>query len=1045
MKPLFRSLDPWHSRCCQKITWYRLWHERPYALFLHWLTLFLVVLVSFISFLSVLTIKPKTAKAVLSSYTLSGITSPSSTHQGFNAESSARPPGGLTISGETEFSSANYSDAASSNDSRVQTNNFTFNSYPAARFRFKINENVLTISKIDVLWEGWGCKGETCGGSFEAELYIWNANSSAWEQVGSHTNSEDQNIAKSYTNGLNNYLDSDNYLYLVALGPKRTTYMFPNWLYTDFVKVDITYSANQAPAATAPSGISQATNGTGILSFQTQISDSNAHTTKLKAEFSDDNGSSYKDPELSSVSASAGSPSLSNGSVYQISNISTSSDNTLTIRFDTKSSNNQGGAISQGSNFKVRLTPNDNIEDGSPATSATFSIDNQAPTGLSNQSPSNGATGQSASPVLIADAVSDLSSVTYQFQLCSDSNFNQNCQNSSYQSSRQWTSSSLSNNTRYYWRYRAKDGLGNESGFGSSTYFTTQASNTNTNDNGNNDATDNNENQTLPAAPSLLDGQGKSESEITWNFIDNSSNETGFKLHDDNHRVLATVGANTSSIIEKGLSANTQYSRHLHALNSQGDSAASSAKQAGTLTKAPRNLIATTGKTEAEGYFIELKWEAPDKGADQYQIYSSANNFGSALVKTNQLTYKDRQLKAKTKYTYRLFGLNASGEEGLNYAEVTITSSEQATTARGETKEKKIEEKNPDSVEQALKNTASVLADTSPALAKFLTTIVTFKSRQEVKNLARKVATPSAAVTAGLGSIGVAAHLPATVSSLYFNLLRLLAVGILPLRRRSKPWGRVVDRASNQPISGAVVRIFETQLNKLKETQTTDDLGRFGFLVKPGQYFVTVDKPGYTFQQELGKTRSALAGIYQGGIIDIKEAGTLNMTVFLDPQSKSLPKLLAWRLRLINYLLTLLEHLNGLFLFVGGALAVFAYFIIASGYNLFILLLYLVLLGLRLSLGRNVQRPYGKVYDVRSKKGLNLAIVRLYDTRQGVLRATKVTDNLGRFTFLISPGSYYLVVAASDFKTQTTKPFVLKQRESAVNLAIGLLPAAGGI
>lgn len=1039
MKPLLRSLDPWHSRCCQKITWYRAWHERPYALFLHYLALFLAILVAFISFLSVLTIKPKTAKAVLSSYTLSGITSPSSTHQGFRgAESSTRPPAGLTIAGEGEFDTTTYAEATSSDDSRVQTGNVTLNNYPAMRFRFKINENVLTISQIAVLWEGFGCKGEICGGVFEAYLYIWNANSSAWEQVGSHTNSQDQNITKSYTSNISHYLDSNNYLYLVALGPERTMAMFPDWLYTDFVKADITYNTNQTPAASTPSTISQATDNTGIVSFQTQISDGNSNTTKLKMEFSDNGGSSYKDPELSSISASIGSPGLSNSSPYQISGISTSSANTLTIRWDTKSSSNQGGSITDGSQYKIRLTPNDGIDDGSTVASANFSIDNQAPTGLANQSPSNAAIGQSTSSTLIATAASDLSSITYQFQLCSDSSFSQNCQSSSYQVSRQWPPSSLSLNTRYYWRYLAKDGFSNESGYSSSTYFTTQASDTNTNGGGDDNT---NNNQSAPTSPSLLDGQGKKESEIIWNFIDNSNNETGFALHDDNHKTLATTGANTSTVIEDNLTANTKYSRHLHALNSQGESVASSAKQAITLTKAPRNLIATTGKTEAEGYFLELKWEAPDKGADQYQIYSSTNNFGSALVKTNQLTYKDRQLKAKTKYTYRVFSLNATGTEGLGYAEVAITTTEQTTQARGETKEKKQEQKGPDAVEQALKNTATVLADTSPSLAKLITNIMAFKSTAEVKKLAEKVAMPSAAITAGLSGLGVAAHLPVTVSSLYFNLLRLLAVGIVPIKRKTKPWGKVVDRVSNQPIAGAVVRIFETQLNKLKETQTTDDVGRFGFLVKPGQYFITVDKPGYTFRQELGKTRSILAGLYQGGIIEIKQAGTLNLMVFLDPQSKALPKLLAWRLRVVNYLLTLLENFNGLFLFIGVVLAIFAYFIIASGYNLLILILYLVLLVLRVGLGRNVQRPYGKVYDVRSKKGLSLAIVRLYDTRQGVLRATKVTDNLGRFTFLVNPGSYYLVVAASDFKTQTTKPFVLKQRESAVNLAVGLVPA----
>jgi hypothetical protein len=63
--------------------------------------------------------------------------------------------------------------------------------------------------------------------------------------------------------------------------------------------------------------------------------------------------------------------------------------------------------------------------------------------------------------------------------------------------------------------------------------------------------------------------------------------------------------------------------------------------------------------------------------------------------------------------------------------------------------------------------------------------------------------------------------------------------------RRPKSWGMVYERKSRAPVPRAVARIFETEYNKLLESQVTDMKGRYSFLVGQNKYYVTFSKPGF--------------------------------------------------------------------------------------------------------------------------------------------------------------------------------------------------------
>ncbi len=73
-----------------------------------------------------------------------------------------------------------------------------------------------------------------------------------------------------------------------------------------------------------------------------------------------------------------------------------------------------------------------------------------------------------------------------------------------------------------------------------------------------------------------------------------------------------------------------------------------------------------------------------------------------------------------------------------------------------------------------------------------------------------------------------------------FFLFRYLAYG-----RQYKNWATIKAVDSKEPLSQAIVRVFDTKFNKLLDWRVTDGKGRYSFLVGDGEYYITVEKQGY--------------------------------------------------------------------------------------------------------------------------------------------------------------------------------------------------------
>ncbi len=307
-----------------------------------------------------------------------------------------------------------------------------------------------------------------------------------------------------------------------------------------------------------------------------------------------------------------------------------------------------------------------------------------------------------------------------------------------------------------------------------------------------------------------------------------------------------------------------------------------------------------------------------------------------------------------------------------------------------------------------------------------------------------------APILAGLAALNLLLAVAAT--SWYPFLLRIFLEPIqILLRRKGKSWGVVYDSLTKQPIDLAIVRLYHADNNKLAGTRVTDRRGRYGFLVQPGEYYLTATKRDIEFPSRLlGQVNfdDNYPNLDYGKKFKITRASFIHKNIPVDSTKDASSKVKSTKQLISLHFKKTIHNVVAYFGVISGLLA---YVYTRSNFVLVLLVLHLIvfLFFRRLARGPLI-RPWGVVYDQGSRRALSHSVVRIFDTKYQRMLEQQVTDRQGRFGFLVGRAEYRLDAVKTNYVFPAQKksrardylggPIKLPENKAIVVADIPMLP-----
>ncbi|MFA6908550.1 MAG: carboxypeptidase regulatory-like domain-containing protein [Patescibacteria group bacterium] len=326
------------------------------------------------------------------------------------------------------------------------------------------------------------------------------------------------------------------------------------------------------------------------------------------------------------------------------------------------------------------------------------------------------------------------------------------------------------------------------------------------------------------------------------------------------------------------------------------------------------------------------------------------------------------------------------------------------------------------------------IVDSVPDIVNTITQPITdivqdLRNDEGVVSTTEDVVQPISRAATAISVATAVSTLPISLGNLLLSLLRFLYVFFSPilLRKGKHAWGRVIDGLTRKPIRGVSVRIFASEFHKLKEVQTTDIFGRFGFLVEPGMYSISAEKQGYHFPSTLLRDED----VYAGGDITVTETNKskINVTIVLDPDTQFVSHRKLIVRRMLDRMLLVFDRVNWPLLVVSISVSLWSAVVVPGTLNTLILTLNALLVVLKTIRSRKALRSYGTITDEVTHAPLGLAVVRIFNAQTSAVVATRITNTQGRFSALVPPGAYYLIVTKPPYSVVKTRVYTLSRAE----------------
>jgi uncharacterized repeat protein (TIGR01451 family) len=302
--------------------------------------------------------------------------------------------------------------------------------------------------------------------------------------------------------------------------------------------------------------------------------------------------------------------------------------------------------------------------------------------------------------------------------------------------------------------------------------------------------------------------------------------------------------------------------------------------------------------------------------------------------------------------------------------------------------------------------------------------------------------TSQSVVTPALVTVAVINTAPAfaTASLNFWSFLHFLFVEplLILFRKKRKNWGVVYDSLTKMPISLALVRLYRKEDRRLVQTRVTDREGRYLIMVKdPGLYYLEVTKPNYDYPSKILSTEkmdTKYLDLYHGEELNIQDKeASISANIPLDVRDVKVKPISA----VIRSFA--LQNLKNVISYVGLILALLVLIIYPSIITILALVFHLIFYVIfKKLLVPAKPKGWGIVYDEQNKQALNNVVVRLFDIKFNKLLETQLTDNKGRYAFLVGKNVYQMMLEKDGYQSKEVKPVDLTAAEQLVNLDVAL-------
>ncbi len=740
------------------------------------------------------------------------------------------------------------------------------------------------------------------------------------------------------------------------------------------------------PTATAPTSITQANNASGYVTFTTAIADEDGDPTRARIQYSIDGEHWYK-PWLVRAEVNVGSVDLENRQGYQVgtrNGIDTdlATTITLTLTWDTKSSENTGGPIvGDLGDILLRVLPRDAREIGVPAVSKKFRVDNAAPTGVTLHVDSLTDT----TATLSWKKPTDSSGVRYELYYGTDRTAVLDKQATLWTGTDEdpladiettsTTIPELKPKTQYYFKLFATDDFGNvgtSSSVSGTTLSTGEASSS--------------------TSPTPTSPPGEETATPTPTIPGTTASPTPTSGFDDT-TPTPTSSPSSPTPIPTPTTPTVLLENTAPVADAGPDQVVN-----------PRALVILDGTASYD----------PDAGDSATLSYSWRQLSGPSVDFLSERTATPSFSAGGENETY-VFMLTVHDVQGASAIDtVTIAT-------------------------KSLPQGAAVNVDIKPG-----TTPVPTERIVEPPSTLSVILLVVDLFLLALSLLSTAILLLDRLSHVVRARMGAGATGGGGSVRGERAQSRVVHYKTGAPIAGATVLVYAED-GKLRAQERTNAQGVFTSFFPPGVYTLGVRMEGFAPAPAAAKAIASTDSImYAGGKITVKDANhPPSIIIPLKPTGGEVTNM---RVRLLHSWQSIQYFgrvLSWPLFFTGAILNTVLVFWKPSLLYLVIEMVYIVLVIVKIAVEIRLRPAYGLVRDAITHVPLELAVVRLLEQGTNRLVMTRVSNNQGKFFALPPAGVYTITISKPGYGTFTKDGVeIVSDHDSTLQMMADLMPVS---